>query len=257
MQKYLRVNNWDQYETNDKGGMWQEGQSLRALPFQYVRLRVNGSCWSEGFRDFLEYSGEFGAANFGVFCKLLELAGAQEAQDRGWIIDRHGNPADAVSISKMSGFTVEDVSIALETLTSPEVAWMKWELRDAPGDSGDDSELRPIVKESKGDESKVKEKRGEDLRLPPPSPGEFQQRWNEIVKGTKIPQCRAVSADRLNHLNARRKESVFIDNWEAAIKRALRSKFLTGGNKRGWTMTADWFLKPGSVVKIIEGKYDD
>jgi len=45
-------------------------------------------------------------------------------------------------------------------------------------------------------------------------------------------------------------------HWRACIERIGKSKFCTGINERGWVADVDWFLKPDTVAKIVEGAYD-
>ena len=42
-----------------------------------------------------------------------------------------------------------------------------------------------------------------------------------------------------------------------AIEKIRASTFLMGGNKKGWTITFDWFIKPNNFPKVLEGNYDD
>ena len=35
------------------------------------------------------------------------------------------------------------------------------------------------------------------------------------------------------------------------------SDFLNGVNDRNWTACFDWVMKPGNMVKILEGNYDN
>ena len=42
-----------------------------------------------------------------------------------------------------------------------------------------------------------------------------------------------------------------------AIESIEKSSFLLGQNKSGWTITFDWFLKPGNFAKVLEGNYID
>ena len=42
-----------------------------------------------------------------------------------------------------------------------------------------------------------------------------------------------------------------------AIEKVRGSTFLMGGNKKGWTITFDWFIKPNNFPKVMEGNYDD
>lgn len=47
------------------------------------------------------------------------------------------------------------------------------------------------------------------------------------------------------------------DKIMAAIKRVSLSSFCHGGNDRGWQANIDWFLRPDTVEKLLEGTYDD
>ena len=46
-------------------------------------------------------------------------------------------------------------------------------------------------------------------------------------------------------------------HWREAAERARDSAFLSGRNDRGWVMDLEFFLRPDTVTKILEGKYDD
>lgn len=77
--------------------------------------------------------------------------------------------------------------------------------------------------------------------------------WNE---SKPLPKVVNLSGDRENHLRARLKEEFWLQNFRDGIAKAAKSKFLNGDNDRGWKVTFDWFVKPGSLEKILEGKYD-
>lgn len=42
-----------------------------------------------------------------------------------------------------------------------------------------------------------------------------------------------------------------------AIEKIRNSSFLRGQNRRGWTITFDWFVRPNNFPKVLEGQYDD
>lgn len=42
-----------------------------------------------------------------------------------------------------------------------------------------------------------------------------------------------------------------------AIAKVKESRFCAGDNKKGWTATYDWFIKPSNFQKCLEGNYDD
>jgi len=66
-----------------------------------------------------------------------------------------------------------------------------------------------------------------------------------------------MSADRKTHLRQRAQEQFFVDNFVEGIRKVASSSFCTGSNDRGWKATVDWFLRPGSLAKVMEGKYDN
>ncbi len=55
---------------------------------------------------------------------------------------------------------------------------------------------------------------------------------------------------------ARFRDTHFRDHWRQAIERARRSPFCCGHGQRGWVADIDWFLRPDTVTRIMEGKYD-
>lgn len=78
------------------------------------------------------------------------------------------------------------------------------------------------------------------------------ERWNTLMG------CRMMMTDsRKASLNARSQSAFWVENWEVAIERVAKSDFCKGKNDRGWKADLDFFLKPDSVVKILEGKYDN
>jgi hypothetical protein len=89
-----------------------------------------------------------------------------------------------------------------------------------------------------------------------PSPSsqiqEIFQVWDDV---TKPKRKTAMSAKRITAAKARIKEPDFRESWKDALSMIPSIPFLMGQNDRGWKADIDWFLKPDSVVKIIEGKY--
>ncbi|AMV30864.1 hypothetical protein VN12_19765 [Pirellula sp. SH-Sr6A] len=61
---------------------------------------------------------------------------------------------------------------------------------------------------------------------------------------------------RRKAFRARLEDRWWLDNWRESIERAVEMPFLNGDNDRGWRADLDWFLKPDSVTKIMEGKYE-
>lgn len=84
-----------------------------------------------------------------------------------------------------------------------------------------------------------------------PTPDEILDAWNEAM-GAKA----RMTKKRRASIKTRLADSWWRDNWQEALLKARGSPFLTGDNDRGWKADLDFFLKPDTVTKISEGKYD-
>jgi hypothetical protein len=72
-----------------------------------------------------------------------------------------------------------------------------------------------------------------------------------------LPPIRNLSANRRKMIATRLKDDFFARHYEEAIARLASSSFCLGENKRQWRADFDWLLKPDTVARIIEGKYDN
>lgn len=75
--------------------------------------------------------------------------------------------------------------------------------------------------------------------------------WGSVMQQVVSPTERRKVA-----INARLKDKAWASSWKIALKKIPSSPFLTGKNNRGWKANIDWFLRPDSVFKILEGQYD-
>jgi hypothetical protein len=62
---------------------------------------------------------------------------------------------------------------------------------------------------------------------------------------------------RRKALKARWRDSWWRENWEAALERAGPSAFLRGANDRNWVIDFEFFVRPDTVTKMLEGQYDN
>ena len=81
-------------------------------------------------------------------------------------------------------------------------------------------------------------------------------RWNELPENVARLKSINRSGERWRLLRARIKENG-VDGVLDAIDKVRQSSFLVGKNDRGWTVTFDWFIKPGNFSKVSEGNYKD
>lgn len=76
--------------------------------------------------------------------------------------------------------------------------------------------------------------------------------WNSVSGLVAIRQW---SEQRKNKLRTRLRDPTWLPKALSAIEQIPTSPFLLGDNDRGWRADIDWFLKPDSVTRILEGKY--
>jgi len=83
----------------------------------------------------------------------------------------------------------------------------------------------------------------------------FLDAWNEMATAHGLPKA-GKTQKRATAFKARMREAVFRDHFADAIKRIPESDFLSGRTGK-WAADVEWILKPDSVQKIMEGKYDN
>lgn len=88
--------------------------------------------------------------------------------------------------------------------------------------------------------------------IPPNGGGaEVVSVWNQV----RGQNCR-LTPSRQRALATRLKDSWWRDNWRVALDRCQASRFCNGDGDKHWIADLDWFLRPDSVARLIEGKYD-
>ena len=84
-----------------------------------------------------------------------------------------------------------------------------------------------------------------------PKADELLARWNSQMRRSD-----RMTDKRRHALRSRLKDAWWAENWREALERATDMPFLHGENERGWRADLDWFLKPDSATRIMEGKYE-
>lgn len=119
------INEWrERYEVNSKGERAKDGDKLRSGPLEFIRFKVNGFSQRSGFRRLLELGKNKAPEIFGIFCKLLEIAGDQKAEKRGQLLNEKGEVATIKDLAWITGFSKSQISNALNILCCPELAWI-------------------------------------------------------------------------------------------------------------------------------------
>jgi hypothetical protein len=226
--------------------MWADQQSLDGC----------GLCVTEAFIDRL------------VFC-----AGFADAmRNVGWILGRDGL-LEFPNFSRHNGQTAKQRSESARRMAKSRQA-----NKGLNADVAEKPQQKPQLekrREEKSSLSKLKEggyspigeaDEADGLKLDPEKPSSkpvaFEKGlltlWNSQLG---FQQCRTISSGRMTALRARLREPWWRDHWEEGIKVASRSAFLTGrkasGDRTPFRANMDWFLRPDTLTKIIEGNYTD
>lgn len=82
----------------------------------------------------------------------------------------------------------------------------------------------------------------------------FVSVWNALPS-PPFAHIRQMSPARCEALRARMKEEFWAANWRGGIAMLPTQKYASGQGDGGWVLDVDFFLKPNSLTKIIEGKY--
>jgi len=83
--------------------------------------------------------------------------------------------------------------------------------------------------------------------------------WNAMAATCGLSRIEMGSSKRVKDLKARARTRLsdqwWREHWQAALAEIVKSPFLRGSNSRGWKANMDWFLRPDSAAKILEGAY--
>ena len=81
--------------------------------------------------------------------------------------------------------------------------------------------------------------------------------WNRLAAQTALPATRGKpSKTRTAALKQRLNDKQWVADYKAAIEKIPSCPFLLGDSDGGWRADFDWFIKPESVNKIMEGQYN-
>ncbi len=78
--------------------------------------------------------------------------------------------------------------------------------------------------------------------------------WNE--NRGQLGEAKAMSSKRKQSTNLRWKENPSEEYWINIVNILKRSTFCNGDNDRGWKADFDFFIKPDTHLKALEGKYN-
>lgn len=83
---------------------------------------------------------------------------------------------------------------------------------------------------------------------------EIATAWNALAEKHKLPRVTSRNESRERGMRNRWKQRFWREHWKEALGKIPLSEFLLGA-KEEWKATFDFFLRPDTVTKIIEGQY--
>ena len=86
---------------------------------------------------------------------------------------------------------------------------------------------------------------------------QIQTEWNTLSKAIGLKAARDLTKSRKTAIRQRWKNEDWREHHHEAMERLKHSSFVRGSNKQNWIAGLDWFLKPDTLNKILEGTYDD
>lgn len=87
-----------------------------------------------------------------------------------------------------------------------------------------------------------------------PTFGEVFSAWNELGC---VGSVQAATTKRKAAFRQRVRDEFWSGHWREALAAIQGNAALQGDNDRGWVADFDWFLRPDTVAKLVEGKYDN
>ena len=198
------ITEWLQrYEVNEKGRPAKAGDKLRATPLKYIRSKVHGRAQGAGFHAMQKIAKLRAFEVFGLFHKLVEIAGCEEGGKRGAILNAHGEPANIEDLASILRFPASRIAFAMQVLTNPAVNWiLDQELPETPGNSRKlPQNSGALYNETKRNENEIELNITERDGIPNPSQeGGSAQRGSDENSNSTNARASSISA-RLDFSN--------------------------------------------------------
>ncbi len=81
------------------------------------------------------------------------------------------------------------------------------------------------------------------------------EQWNSLSNCGIRPVTKVSPETRRYDMLRARIRVYGVEKVLEAVRNIRGSSFLCGGNKSGWAITFDWFVRPNNFVKVLEGNY--
>ena len=241
--KLYSIRRWNELFENNRS------RELKELKWTVVPNRHDGETYTQLITH------KNGALMFAAWVLILQVA--SKCSPRGTLVRGNGTPLDAVALSVKTRAPLEWFEMTLEWLEKNS-DWLESSMISAIPHMGagipQETDVHPAPRDEEGKGIEGNRREGNNGHASPSLMSEILDEWNQTAG---LKKCLLLSDKRRRSLESRLRNSFFISNWKNAISRTSTSLFCRGENDRGWAASFDWFIQPDTVIKIMEGKYDN
>lgn len=233
----------DAYRIVDWNNNFEKAQTRKNEgPLKWVGIPTKHD--GKGFRRIM--SREDGPQIFAAWVLIVQVAA--KCPQRGLLIDSDG-PLTAEDLAFKTGCPETLLATALSVLCSEKIGWIVVEAESESGSEvvGEGVKTIPTVQDSTLHNSTEHK----DSLSVQPDESEFLESWN-AAPGVVRNRGSTLSDKRRKSLKVRIRDPSW--DWKAALAKFPLLCF--EDDPDGWRPDMDWFLKPDSVQKVLEGKYD-
>lgn len=236
MSRLYRIRNWNDLFENNRS------RELKKVNWVVVPNKHDGETYATIMRH------EKAAEIFSAWVIMLQIA--SKCTPRGTLIKGDGTPHIPQSLAVKSQAPAGWFELCISYLET-NTDWLEWdELTTNPAPSCGNPAPRD---EERREGNGKKEWNGTPAASLSQDIQEVFDSWNRL-RG--LPHCLVVSDSRRRTIRVRLVDPFFKANWKLALAKIEQSDFCRGGSERGWRASFDWFIRPDSVAKVMEGKYD-
>jgi hypothetical protein len=229
------------YSIRDWDKHFEVAQSKRAENLRWVPLPNKHD--GKSFRRLIQMKN--GPAIYGAWVLIVQVA--SKCPTRGVLADGDG-PLTAHDIADKTLTDPKLIQSALDACCSKAIGWIA---KDESRSECDQPESTEINRDAPTGQDRTGQDNTEQDRTP--ALPEVVAAWNSTLG---VSHVRDLTPKRLASLNARLANPAWSASWRDALARVDASPFCKGSGPRGWVADIDWFLKPDTLTKILEGKYD-
>ena len=191
---------------------------------------------------------------------------------RGCLLEANGKQIEASGLARLVGATEAETKQVLSELDAHDVystidggtiynrrMYRQWKLSKSRSEAGRKGglaskiEAKPLSSSSTSASSPISTTKNEET-IYPAALLELIAQWNKI-DAQYVAACSKPTKKRLTAYRQRAKEDGWLDESIQAINKMRRGECKWLGSD-GWKGNMEWFLRPDSVTKILEGKYD-